>query len=135
MTAQDTRDGRGLLPESIRRALLSSMSAVFMTEEGIRSMLTDMRLPKEAMAFLLQQTDRTRREVFRALSQEVKGFLKNVDLTQEARRVLSGMRVQIRAEVRFVHEKPEADANMRIKRKKKVADKSKRRHKDSSTAE
>ena len=134
MTAQDTRDNRGLLPESIRRALLSSMSAVFMTEEGIRSMLTDMRLPKEAMAYLLQQTDRTRREVFRALSQEVKGFLKNVDLTQEARRVLSGMRVQIRAEVRFVDEKPEADTQVRVKRKKKAAV-SKRRPKESPTAE
>ena len=135
MTAQDTRDGRGLLPDSIRRALLSSMSAVFMTEEGIRSMLTDMRLPKEAMAYLLQQTDRTRREVFRALSQELKGFLKNVDLTQEARKVLSGMRVQIRAEVRFVDDKPEADTKVRVKRKKKAAHESKRRHKESQTVE
>ena len=92
----------GLLPESIRKALATGLSAVFMTEEGIRQSLSDMRLPKDAVSFVLQQTERSRRELFRVVSDELKSFLKEVDLTGEARRALAGLKLQIKAEVRFV---------------------------------
>jgi hypothetical protein len=92
---------RARLPDSIRRALLSGISAVMMTEEGIRSALGDMRLPKEALSYLAQQTDRTRRELFRAVSDEVKGFLKSTDLTGELRKALTGLKVNVKAEVTF----------------------------------
>ena len=36
------------IPDSIRKALLTGVSAVLMTEEGIRNVLGDMRLPKDA---------------------------------------------------------------------------------------
>lgn len=99
----EQRDGRAsLLPESIRKALVSGISALFMTEEGIRNMLADMRLPKDAMAYLVQQTERTRKELFRVISTELKGFLKSADLTRELRNALRGTKVQVRAEVRFV---------------------------------
>ena len=117
-----------ILPESIRRALVSGLSALFMSEEGIRNMLSDMRLPKDAMAYLVQQTERTRRELFRVISAELSNFLKNADLTQEMRKAFNGMKVQVRAEVRFIDDKPpttalhvqtDADAAARPKRKKK----------------
>jgi hypothetical protein len=109
----DEAEGRdvrgGILPDSIRKALVSGISALFMTEEGIRNMLSDMRLPKDAMAYLVQQTERTRKELFRVVSQELKGFLKSADLTREVRKALLGMKVQVRAEVRFVEDGPKTD--------------------------
>jgi hypothetical protein len=93
--------GRARLPDSIRKALLSGISAVMMTEEGIRSALGDMRLPKDALAYLAQQTDKTRRDLFGAVSDEVKGFLKGIDLTGELRKALTGLRVNVSAEVTF----------------------------------
>ena len=94
----------GGIPESIRKALSSGISALFMTEEGIRNALSEMRLPKEAMAYLIAQTERSRKELFRAVSDELKGFLRGVDLNGELRKALTGMRLDISAQVRFVDE-------------------------------
>ncbi|MBI3179411.1 MAG: hypothetical protein HYZ27_07095 [Deltaproteobacteria bacterium] len=94
-------DPRGGLTDSIRKALLTGLSAVFMTEEGIRNVLSDMRLPKEALGYIAQQTDRTRRELFRAVNQEIKNFLKGVDWNREVRKALVGLKVEVKAIVRF----------------------------------
>jgi hypothetical protein len=96
--------GRGLLPDSIKKALVTGLSALFMTEEGIRSALGDMRLPKEAMAFLMQQTERSRKEIFRAVSEELKNFLSTMDLATAVRKALVGMKLEVTAQVRFVDE-------------------------------
>lgn len=113
---------KGLLPDSIRKALVTGISAIFMTEEGIRNTLAEMRLPKDAMGYLVQQTERTRKELFRVVSQELKGFLKGADLPRELRAVLKNMKVQVRAEVRFVDENdpPEVTVKSRVRRRKKT---------------
>ncbi|MEK7706228.1 MAG: hypothetical protein AAB426_14810 [Myxococcota bacterium] len=91
----------GILPDGLRKVLVTGLSAVFMTEEGIRGVLGDMRLPKDAMAYLAQQAERTRRELYRAVTQELQRFFESVDLTQELRKALRGMKLEVRAEVRF----------------------------------
>lgn len=106
----DNSAQRSRLPDSIRKAVVGGLSAVFMTEEGIRNAVTDLRLPKDAIAYLAQQTERTRREVFRAVSEEVKGFLGNIDANKALRKALAGMRVEVKAELRFVDEDEEKKA-------------------------
>jgi hypothetical protein len=97
-------ESRSRLPDSIRKAVVGGLSAVLMTEEGIRNAVSDLRLPKDAIAFLAHQTERTRRELYRMVSDEVKGFLGNIDLGGAMRKALSGMRVEVKAELRFVDE-------------------------------
>ena len=95
---------RSRLPDSIRKAVVGGLSAVLMTEEGIRNAVSDLKLPKDAIAFLAQQTDRTRRELYRMVTDEVKGFLGNIDIGGAMRKALAGMRVEVKAELRFVDE-------------------------------
>lgn len=95
---------RGILPETLKKALVTGISAVFMTEEGIRNALSDMRLPKEAMAYLIAQTQNSRRELFRVMSDELKNFLRNIDLPGEVKKALSGMKLEVKAEIKFVDE-------------------------------
>ncbi|MBC7792732.1 MAG: hypothetical protein H7Z43_03410 [Clostridia bacterium] len=102
--ASRTDAQRSRIPDSIRKAVVGGLSAVFTTEEGIRNVVSDMRLPKDAIAYLAQQTERTRREVFRAVSEEVKGFLRNIDAQNALRKALAGMRVEVKAELRFIDE-------------------------------
>ncbi len=90
------------LSDSLRKAVVSGVSALFMTEEGIRGALSDLRLPKEALSYLAQQTDRTRKELFGAVTNEVKGFLQGVDLGGALRKALTGLKLQVKAEIRFV---------------------------------
>jgi hypothetical protein len=109
----------GRIPDAFRKAVVSGISALFVAEEGIRNMASDMRTPKDAMGYVVQQTDKTRRELFRIVSHEVKGFLRNADLTGELRRALIGLKVQVRAEVKFSEDAPDVAVKSRIKRRKR----------------
>jgi len=98
----DDSEGRGLFPKSLHKALVTGVSAVLMTEEGIRNALGDLRLPKEAINYVIQQTERSRRDLFQAVTGEVKGFLSSADITGSVRKALTGMRVDVRAQIRFI---------------------------------
>lgn len=97
-------DLRSLLPKTLHKALVTGVSAVLMTEEGIRHALGDLRLPKEAISYVVQQTERSRKEVFLALSNEVKRYLSNIDVSAALRKALNGMRVEVRADIRFIED-------------------------------
>src|SRR3981081_2752926 len=56
---------KGLVPDIVRRAVLTGVGALFMTEEGIRNLVGEMKLPEDALAFLLSQAEKTRAEVAR----------------------------------------------------------------------
>lgn len=102
----------GLFGETWRRAIASGANVLFNTEEGGgRGPLGDLRLPKEAIQFLLSQTDRTRRDVGRIAGKELRRLLRNVDLGGELRRTLLGIRVRLRAEVSF----EEAGPKLRVR--------------------
>ena len=73
----------GLVPDIVRRAVLTGVGALFMTEEGIRNMVSEMKLPKDALAFLLSQADKTRTEVARVVTQEMRRFLESDTLRRE----------------------------------------------------
>lgn len=101
--------GKGILGDSLRKALVTGLSAVFMTEEGIRGALADMRLPKDAIGYLVQQTNNSRREVTRIVSEELKSFLSGADITGAIRKALTGMRLEVKAEIRFLDDKVAVD--------------------------
>lgn len=106
--------GGSLLSDSVRKAVLTGMSALFMTEEGIRNVVSDMRLPKDVLTTMLQQTERSRRELFRAVTDELKGMLRNVDIPGEMRKALTGLKLEVRAEIRFV-DAHRSEVSMRAK--------------------
>ena len=108
----ESRRAKGLT-DSLRKAAVAGMSALFVTEEGIRGALGEMRLPKEALAYIAQQTDKTRRELFGAVTDELKKFLSGVDLPGELRKALKGLKLEVKAEVRFVEDGAETEVETR----------------------
>lgn len=106
-----------IVPEGVKRAVLAGVGALFMSEEGIRSLLGDLKLPKEVAQFVLHQAAKTKNELFRALAHEVREFLESARLSEELKRLLSETAVEIRTTVRFI---PSGDrlkprARMRVK--------------------
>jgi hypothetical protein len=87
----------GFVPDIVRRAVLTGVGAIFMTEEGIRNLVGELKLPKDALAFLLSQADRTRGEVTRVLTQEVRRFLESETLRREIWKVLTGVTLEVNA--------------------------------------
>jgi hypothetical protein len=94
----EVRSGAGgFVPDIVRRAVLTGVGALFMTEEGIRNLVSDLKLPKDALAYLLSQADRTRGEVTRVVTQEVRRFLESETLRREIWKVLTGVTLEVNA--------------------------------------
>ena len=108
---------RGPIVEVMRKVAFAGLGALFMTEEGIRSLAGQLKLPKEALGFVLSQAERTKDEVGRVISEEVRRFLRSDKLRSEFLQLLSGMRVEVTAHVRLVPDperKPGEPARPRV---------------------
>ena len=90
----------GMVPDIVRKAMVSGLGAIFMTEESIRSTLSDM--PKEAVNFLVNQADQTKEQLLNLIAREVREFLESADLSEELSKVLARLTLDIRTQIRFV---------------------------------
>ncbi|HZR10635.1 MAG TPA: hypothetical protein VFA79_18760 [Myxococcales bacterium] len=115
---EDVKKLSGLVPDIVRRAVLTGVGALFMTEEGIRNLVGDMKMPKDALAFLMSQADKTRTEVARVVTQEVRRFLESDTLRREIWKMISGVTLEVTASI---HLKPSSESGIKakIKHKKK----------------
>jgi hypothetical protein len=110
----------GIVPDIVRRAVLTGVGALFMTEEGIRNLVGEMKLPKDALAFLVSQADRTRGEVTRVVTHEVRRFLESETLRREIWKVLTGVTLEVNATIQL---KPSGEPQFTAKvRPKKPAE-------------
>lgn len=100
------REGRsgaaGFVPEFVRRMAVAGLGALFMTEEGIRNLAGQLKLPKEALGFILGQAEKTKDEVTRVVTEELRRFLQSEKLRDEFLKLMSGMTVEIKAQIRLV---------------------------------
>ena len=115
--AEEPARGTGGVGELVRRALLAGVGAVFMTEEQIRKTVNELKLPKEALGYLLGQAEKTRLEAGRILRKELRRFLNSDGFRRQLADVVSGLTLEIKAEVRL---KPSGgpqvkDASVRLK--------------------
>jgi hypothetical protein len=97
------RDGgkAGFVPEFVRKVAVAGLGALFMTEEGIRSLAGQLKLPKEMLGFILSQAEKTKDEVGRVLSEEIRRFMQSEKLREEFVKLLAGMTLEVKAEVRL----------------------------------
>lgn len=124
----DDRQGRpsgpaGFVPEFVRRMAVAGLGALFMTEEGIRNLAGQLKLPKEAMGFILGQAEKTKDEITGAITDELRRFLQSEKLRDEFLKLMSGMTVEIKAQIRLVpsdkaEKSAEPDAPAETKEKK-----------------
>jgi len=109
----------GLVPDIVRRAVLTGVGALFMTEEGIRNLVGDMKMPKDAIAFLMAQAEKTRSEVARVVTQEVRRFLESETLRREIWKMVSGVTLEVTASI---HLKPSGEPGIKAKIRHKKRD-------------
>jgi len=92
----------GVVPELMRKAALAGLGALFMTEEGLRRTAAQIPLPKEALAGLLAQAERTKEDVTRVLAEELRRFLHSETLKRELSQIFAGMSLEVNARIRLV---------------------------------
>jgi hypothetical protein len=101
---------RGFVPDFVRRMAWAGLGAVFMSEEGIRRLASQLKLPKEVLGTLLAQAEKTKDDLGRVVSEEVRKFLQSERLKDELLKVFSGMTIEVKAEVRLIPDRTRGDA-------------------------
>src|SRR3989442_9398072 len=102
----------GIVPDIVRRAVLTGVGALFMTEEGIRNLVGEMKLPKDALAFLVTQAERTRSEATRIVTHEVRRFLEGETLRREIWKLFTNVTLEVNATVQL---KPSGEPHIKAK--------------------
>jgi hypothetical protein len=92
---------RGRATDFMRRALVAGVGALFLTEEGIRNLVGELKLPKELIGALLAQADKTKQDVVHTLGEELRRFFESAQLHRELRKLLTDVTIEVKAEVRL----------------------------------
>ncbi|HVK60777.1 MAG TPA: hypothetical protein VM432_04465 [Bdellovibrionales bacterium] len=93
------RDNEPGMSDTIRKLVTTGISAAFMTEESIRSFVSEMRLPKESLNLLLTGASKSKDELMNRVSKEVIGIISKIDFVKEASRFVEEHKFKITAEV------------------------------------
>jgi hypothetical protein len=115
------------IPDIVRRTFYAGLGAVFTTEEGIRKIASDLKLPKDVANYLIQSAAGTKDELFRVVGKELRGFLETVNISGELQKLLTSLSFEIKTEIRFI---PNDEAIGGVKPDVKVGRFSFKRNKD-----
>ncbi len=87
------------LPELVKRAVFLGAGMLFMTEEGVRKVLGEINLPREAVNYIIKQSEKSKTEFFTIFQRELNRFLSRIDITRLSKEVLDGISVEMSATV------------------------------------
>ncbi|MFO7178387.1 MAG: hypothetical protein DIU78_006785 [Pseudomonadota bacterium] len=91
-----------LIPEIVKRILEAGYEKLTEGPENVRHLVSELKLPKEALALVLAQLDETKNGLYRAVAREVRDFLDHTNFAEELARALTALSFEIKTEVRFV---------------------------------
>ena len=57
--------------DMMKKILTVGIGAFFLTEESLRGLMSDIKIPKEILAGILESANKTKAEFLRSMSQEV----------------------------------------------------------------
>ncbi len=89
------------LPETLKRALFMGAGMLFLTEESIRKTMTEFNIPREAVNYLIRQSDKSKKELFSIFQREIQRFLSRIDPTRLTKDVLDGISLEIHTTITF----------------------------------
>src|SRR5689334_20400999 len=92
---------RRAFTDTVRKAVLTGLGAVFLTEEGARKVAREWKLPKEIVGYIAGQAGGAKDEIVRVVSEEVRKFFESDALRREFLRAISSMSIEVHAEVRL----------------------------------
>jgi len=105
---QDTdfdSDVRGKVQDLIKNAVVGGLSAVFMTEDTIRSFIKEKKIPKEWTHDLLNLAGKRKDDFLGLIGKEVANFFRHVDIQKELSTFFKNHDLKLKAEISFVEKK------------------------------
>ena len=92
---------RSFVAEAVRKAVLTGVGALFLTEEGARKLAREWKLPKDLASYIVSQAQGAKDEILRVVSQEVRRFFESEAFRREVAKLIGSMAIEVKAEIRF----------------------------------
>lgn len=110
--------GDGVLSELLRR--LVDAGAKNLSTEPVRQLLSEMKLPKDALLHLvtqqiLMQVEETKSAIYSSVSRELRQLLERTNLADEIATALTKLSLDVTMQVRFAPRDASAPASTRVK--------------------
>jgi hypothetical protein len=103
-----------LLPEMVKRALFLGAGMLFMTEESVRKVLGEINLPREAVSYIMKQSEKSKTEFFSIFQRELNRFLTHIDVARLSREIMDGVSVEVNAKITLRTQSEEPAPPIRI---------------------
>ena len=91
----------GFMAEFVRKAVLTGVGALFLTEEGARKVAREWKLPKDLVPGPGRLGDEIGGEVLRVVGHEIRRLLDNETFRREILKSIENMTVEVHAEMRL----------------------------------
>lgn len=121
---KERRRLEGVLPDVLRRVMEVGFAKLVEGQSSVRHMVSDLKLPKEALSFILSQVDETKNGLYRVTAKEIRDFLDHTNMAEEIAKVLTMLSFEMKTEVRFIPNdgrdgvKPDVRAKVKFKRRR-----------------
>lgn len=109
----------GLLSELVKRFIETGSKGL--SSETLRQLLSEMKLPRDALLQLLSQHlvsqfEETKRDLYRSFSKELRRFFGRTHFADELAAALSKLSIQVSMDIRFspTNGKPEVKSHVRL---------------------
>lgn len=87
------------LSDIMRKVVSTGVGAAFMAEDAVKSVISELPLPKDAVEGLIKNAKSTRDEFISTLKTEITGYLNKLDLTKEIEKIVDRYDFEIQAKV------------------------------------
>lgn len=109
-----------LIPEIVKKILEAGYEKLTEGPENVKTLVSELKLPKEALGVLLSQLDETKNGLYRVVAREVRDFLEQTNFAEELAKALTTLSFEIRTEVRFIPNDSRMRASPEVKTKVQV---------------
>ncbi len=103
----DINSGQIKVSETIKKIITTGLGAAFMTEESIRAYLGELKLPKDALNYILQGASKSKEELLDRVGGEMVKLLSKIDFVSEAAKFVETHKFRVNAEIEVI--KKESD--------------------------
>lgn len=102
MSKDDKKDqNKKNISDVFKKIVDTGINAAFMTEDALKSVMTDLSVPKEMMNNVIQNAKNTKNEFVITVKNEMKNYLDKIDVSKEIDKILNRYDLEINAKVSF----------------------------------
>jgi hypothetical protein len=88
--------------ELMKKVLTVGVGAIFLTEESLRGLVSEFKLPKELLTAILESANKTKSEFLRTMSDEVIArVMEKVDLSELLKEIVTQNDIQLEMTIRL----------------------------------